>query len=57
VAALAAGAGSGSTTSMTLPANTTGTYYVLVCANGGNSPVVETNTANNCMSSAPFTAK
>ncbi len=54
VAALAAGANSGATTSMTLPANITGTNYVLVCANGSNSPVVETNTTNDCMASAAF---
>ncbi len=55
VAALASGASSTATTSMTLPANTTGTNYVLVCANNGNSPIVETNTANNCTASAAFT--
>jgi hypothetical protein len=55
VAALAAGASSSATTTMTLPTNITGTYYVLVCANGGNSPIAETNTANNCTTSAAFT--
>ena len=55
VAALASGANSSATTSMTLPANITGSNYVLVCANGGNSPIVESNTANNCTASAAFT--
>ncbi len=55
VAALAVGASSGATTSMTLPANITGTNYVLVCANNSASPIVETNTANNCTASAAFT--
>ena len=40
---------------MTLPTNITGTNYVLVCANGSNSPVVETNPANDCTASAAFT--
>jgi hypothetical protein len=56
VAALAAGASSSATSSMTLPTNITGTNYVLVCANGSNSSVVETNYANNCTASAAFTA-
>jgi hypothetical protein len=51
VAALAAGASSTATTSMTLPTSITGTNYVLVRANNSNSPVVETNTANDCTAS------
>jgi CARDB len=51
VGALAAGASSTATTSLTLPSSTTGTYYVLACANGTGS-VVESNTANDCTSSA-----
>ena len=54
VGALAAGAGSTATTSLTLPTNITGTNYVLACANGNNG-VVESNTANNCTASAAFT--
>ncbi len=55
VAALAAGASSSATTSMTLPANTIGTNYVLVCANNSNSPIAETDTTNDCTPSAAFT--
>jgi hypothetical protein len=38
---------------MSLPAGINGVYFVLVCANGTNS-VVESNTANNCLTSSPF---
>jgi hypothetical protein len=51
---LASGASSTATTSMTLPTNIIGTYYVLACANGNNG-VVESNTANDCTASGAFT--
>ena len=55
VANLAAAAVSGPvTTTLTLPNNLSGTYYVIACANY-NSAVVESNTANNCSASGSFT--
>jgi hypothetical protein len=48
VAALGAGASSGPvTTTITLPTNLNGTYYLIACANYSNA-VVETNSTNNC---------
>ena len=52
VGALAVGASSGPvTTTVTLPTNLNGPYYVIACANYNNA-VVETNYANNCMTSS-----
>jgi hypothetical protein len=51
---LAAGANSAATTSLTLPLSISGTYYIVVCADGSNG-IVESNKANNCTASAPFT--
>ena len=55
VSALASGQSSGPvTTTLTLPSNISGTYYVIACANYAGT-VVESNTTNNCTASAPFT--
>jgi hypothetical protein len=55
VGALASGASSGpATTSVILPTNAKGTYFILACANGNNA-LVESNTANDCNASASFT--
>src|SRR6266702_1238589 len=54
IASLAAGASSGPvTTTVTLPTNLSGNYYVIACADGYNS-VVETDDANNCRASGQF---
>jgi kumamolisin len=54
VSTLAAGASSGPiTTTITLPTNLNGTYYMIACANYNNS-VVETSYSNNCTASAPM---
>ncbi len=54
VPALGAGTSSGPvSTTLTLPTNLTGTYYVIACADYNNA-VTESNT-NNCTASAPFT--
>ena len=54
VAALAAGTNSGAvTTTLNMPANLAGTFYVLACANY-NQNIAESNTANNCTASAAF---
>ena len=50
---VAAGGSSSGTTSVTLPSNIGGTYYILACANATNT-VVESVTITNCMASAPF---
>ncbi len=51
VPALASGNSSGPvSTTLTLPLNLYGNYYLMACANYNNA-VVETNTANNCTSS------
>ncbi len=42
------------TTTLTLPNNLSGTYYVIACANYNNA-VVESNMANNCSASGSFT--
>jgi hypothetical protein len=55
ITSLASGVSSSGATTVTLPLNLTGTYYILACANGTNT-VVESNTANNCVVSAPFSA-
>jgi hypothetical protein len=34
-----------------LPTGITGTYYLIACANSGNTPFVETNKADNCSGS------
>ena len=55
VSALASGQSSGPvTTTLTLPSNISGTYYVIACANYAGT-VTESNTANNCTASALFT--
>ena len=52
LASLAAGSSSGPvTTSLTLPGNLSGNYYLIACADGGNS-VLENNETNNCLASA-----
>jgi subtilase family serine protease len=38
------------TTTLTLPTNLSGTYYLIVCANYNNG-IVETSTSNNCTTS------
>ncbi len=54
VGSLAAGASNGPvTTSITLPTNLNGTYYMIACANYNDS-LLETNYANNCTASAPI---
>ncbi len=50
VGGLGANATSAATTTLTLPANLAGTYYVIACANYNNG-IVESNTANNCTAS------
>ena len=51
VAALGAGASSTGTAPVTVPATTAlGTYYLIVCADGGGA-VQETNELNNCRAS------
>jgi MBG domain-containing protein/Big-like domain-containing protein/VCBS repeat protein/CARDB protein len=51
----AAGGSTGAvTTTLTLPINLNGTYYLIACANYNNG-LVESNTANNCTASASFT--
>jgi len=52
VNALATGASNGPvTTTITLPTNLSGTYYMIACANYSNA-VVETNYSNNCTAAA-----
>ena len=53
VGGLGANATSAATTTLTLPANLAGTYYVIACANYNNG-IVESNTANNCTASLAF---
>jgi hypothetical protein len=49
---LAAGSSNGPvTTTITLPTNLNGTYYMIACANYSNA-VVETNSSNNCTAAA-----
>ncbi len=50
VAALAAGATSSGTVTVTIPAMAAGNYFVLACADG-NASVSETDEGNNCKSS------
>jgi hypothetical protein len=51
---LSAGASSGPvTTTLGVPTNLSGTYYLIACANY-NNVITESNTANNCTTSASF---
>ncbi len=54
VGALIAGAKSAAVTTITLPKNLNGTYYILGCADYG-SQVVESNEANNCIATGAMT--
>jgi subtilase family serine protease len=55
VPALAAGADSSGTITVTIPTTTAaGTYYLLACADGGGA-VAETNETNNCRASSTTT--
>ena len=53
IGALLAGASSVSATTIALPMNLTGQYFVIACANDTNTNV-ESNFANNCSPSAAF---
>lgn len=54
VAALAPGASSSATTTVTLPSGlSSGSYFVIVCADATNT-VPESNEANNCTASSAF---
>ncbi len=55
IGTLAAGASNGPvTTTMTLPTNLNGTYYIIACANYNNGVVEATTNTNNCTASAPM---
>jgi N-acetylneuraminic acid mutarotase len=55
VPSLAAGGSNTATTQLALPPGIGGTYYIAACANAGYSPIKESNTTNNCTSSAAMT--
>ena len=54
VPALVSGSSSGPVnTTLTLPGNLNGNYYIMACANYNNQ-IVESNTANNCTAAGPI---
>jgi len=52
VPGLAQGGTNTGTAALTMPANISGTYYIVSCANSGYSAFTETNRTNNCAGSA-----